>query len=133
LVLGFFAIAVIGILAAIAIPAYNDYKVRAQISEALATVSTVKIKVEEFYVANERCPANGDGGIGSERSYESKMISWINLDEAEDDDSCLIEIHFKPFSGYQGDDGVVQFWLDKQQQWHHASNLPPRYLPMSLR
>lgn len=40
-------IAIIGILAAIAIPAYTDYTVRARVSEAVTTASAMKATVSE--------------------------------------------------------------------------------------
>ncbi|GAA4999904.1 pilin [Acinetobacter puyangensis] len=40
-------IAIIGILAAIAIPAYTDYTVRARVTEALTTASAMKATVSE--------------------------------------------------------------------------------------
>jgi type IV pilus assembly protein PilA len=40
-------VAIIGILAAIAIPAYQDYTVRARVSEGLSLASTAKITVAE--------------------------------------------------------------------------------------
>ena len=40
-------IAIIGILAAIAIPAYTDYTVRAKVTEAVATASAMKATVSE--------------------------------------------------------------------------------------
>ncbi len=42
-------VAIIGILAAIAIPAYQDYTVRAQVSEGLTMASALKASVAEFY------------------------------------------------------------------------------------
>lgn len=41
-------VAIIGILAAIAIPAYQDYTIRAQITEGLNVVGGVKVGVEEY-------------------------------------------------------------------------------------
>jgi type IV pilus assembly protein PilA len=41
-------VAIIGILAAIAIPAYQDYQIRAQVTEALNVVGGLKVGVEEF-------------------------------------------------------------------------------------
>lgn len=40
-------VAIIGILAAVALPAYQDYTVRAKVSEALAQVSAAKLAVAE--------------------------------------------------------------------------------------
>ena len=41
-------VAIIGILAAIALPAYQDYTVRARVSEALTLVAPAKINVADF-------------------------------------------------------------------------------------
>ena len=45
-------IAIVGILAAIALPAYQDYIVRAKMSEAAAALAEGKTTVAEFYAAN---------------------------------------------------------------------------------
>ncbi|MCP5165365.1 MAG: pilin [Pseudomonadales bacterium] len=51
-------IAIVGILAAIALPAYQDYTVRAKVSEALARLAEGKTSVAEYYAANGYFPAN---------------------------------------------------------------------------
>ncbi|MFT4592055.1 MAG: type IV pilus assembly protein PilA, partial [Gammaproteobacteria bacterium] len=48
-------VAIIGILAAIAIPAYQDYTIRAQVTEGLSLASAAKTAVAEFYM-NEGVP-----------------------------------------------------------------------------
>ena len=45
-------VAIIGILAAIAIPAYQDFSVRARVSEVLSAMSACKLTAVEFYSAN---------------------------------------------------------------------------------
>jgi len=47
-------IAIVGILAAVALPAYQDYTVRAKISEAIATLGEAKTSVTEYYVTNNQ-------------------------------------------------------------------------------
>ena len=42
-------VAIIGILAAIAIPAYQDYTIRAQVTEGLSLASAIKTSVAESY------------------------------------------------------------------------------------
>lgn len=46
-------VAIIGILAAVAIPAYQDFQVRSRVSEVLAAMSACKTKVAEFYQSNK--------------------------------------------------------------------------------
>ena len=45
-------VAIIGILAAIAIPAYQDYTIRARVSEAVTTLGPLKAAVSENIVSN---------------------------------------------------------------------------------
>ena len=49
-------IAIVGILAAIALPAYQDYTVRAKMSEPVAVLAEAKTTIAEFYAANGYLP-----------------------------------------------------------------------------
>ncbi len=55
-------VAIIGILAAIAIPAYQDYTQRAQVSEAMTLASGVKTAIAEFAQTNGAYPDATDLG-----------------------------------------------------------------------
>ncbi|MFZ6724136.1 pilin [Undibacterium sp. MH2W] len=50
-------VAIIGILAAVALPAYKDYTVRAKVSEVILAASAGKDAVAEFYAYNNAFPA----------------------------------------------------------------------------
>ena len=49
-------IAILGILAAIAIPAYQDYSIRAKISEAINTAAPAKLAVSEYFQSEGGLP-----------------------------------------------------------------------------
>ncbi len=49
-------VAIIGILAAIAIPAYQDYTARAQASEAVSLLGGLKTPIVEYYNTNGQAP-----------------------------------------------------------------------------
>ncbi|UJB32386.1 pilin [Chromobacterium sp. Beijing] len=57
-------VAIIGILAAIAIPAYQDYTKRARVSEGLSLASAAKTAVAEYYASNGSFPtSNASAGL----------------------------------------------------------------------
>jgi type IV pilus assembly protein PilA len=59
-------IAIVGILAAIALPAYQDYTVRAKISEGMVNLAEAKTTIAEFYSANNRMPTDAaNAGINT--------------------------------------------------------------------
>ena len=59
-------VAIVGILAAIALPAYQDYMVRAKVSEPLAKLDELKLSVAEYVASNSATPDNASSaGIGS--------------------------------------------------------------------
>src|SRR4029453_18183547 len=51
-------VAIVGILAAIALPAYQDYTVRARVSEALAAAGACKTQISEYQQAHSAMPAD---------------------------------------------------------------------------
>ncbi len=57
-------VAIIGILASIAIPAYQDYTIRAQVSEGLTLSASAKLAVSEYYTNRGVWPAdNAEAGL----------------------------------------------------------------------
>ena len=51
-------VAIIGILAAVAVPSYQEYTARAQISEAITITSSYKTPLAEFYESTGSYPSN---------------------------------------------------------------------------
>ena len=73
-------IAIIGILAAIAIPAYQDYVIRSQVSEGLTMASAAKASVSEFYANRGTWPTNNAAaGLGSATTINGKYVSSITV------------------------------------------------------
>jgi type IV pilus assembly protein PilA len=52
-------VAIVGILAAIAIPAYQDYTTRAKISEGINGVDQYRTQIAEFYASQGHVPSTG--------------------------------------------------------------------------
>jgi type IV pilus assembly protein PilA len=73
-------VAIIGILAAIAIPAYQDYLIRSQVSEGLTMAAAAKTSVAEYYANNGSWPAdNSEAGLGSAADIQGKYVSAITV------------------------------------------------------
>src|SRR5210317_1747821 len=68
-------VAIIGILAAIAIPAYQDYTIRAQVSEGLNLSSGAKAAVTEYYMDRGSYPTdNVLAGLSTAASIDGKYV-----------------------------------------------------------
>ena len=73
-------VAIISILAAIALPAYRDYEVRAEAAEGMLFLSDAKISVNEFYSRWGRLPAdNGEAGIRSPDALKGKYVRSVDV------------------------------------------------------
>lgn len=55
-------LAIIGILAAIALPYYNDYIVRSKIAESVGALSDLRVRMEQYYQDNRFYNADGTAG-----------------------------------------------------------------------
>ncbi|HGT8459970.1 TPA: pilin, partial [Neisseria gonorrhoeae] len=74
-------IAIVGILAAVALPAYQDYTARAQVSEAILLAEGQKSAVTEYYLNNGKWPAdNGDAGVASSATdIKGKYVQSVTV------------------------------------------------------
>jgi type IV pilus assembly protein PilA len=73
-------IAIIGILAAIAIPAYQDYIVRSKVSEGLNMAGAAKLAVAETYDSTGVFPDDNDGGgLPTAASITGSYVSSITV------------------------------------------------------
>ncbi len=74
-------VAIIGILAAIAIPAYQDYTIRSQVTEGLNLASDLKAGVAEWYAQQGEYPATLDqlGISGGATAKSGKYVASIDV------------------------------------------------------
>ncbi len=74
-------VAIIGILAAIAIPAYQDYTIRAQVSEGLNLAAAAKAAVAESFLNNGEAPDNRvvAGMSANATDTQGKYVAAVNV------------------------------------------------------
>ncbi|HEZ6198216.1 TPA: pilin [Neisseria meningitidis] len=73
-------IAIVGILAAVALPAYQDYTARAQVSEAILLAEGQKSAVTEYYLNHGEWPGgNSDAGVASASDIKGKYVQKVEV------------------------------------------------------
>ena len=130
-------VAIIGILAAVAIPAYQDYTVRAKITEVMGLGASAKTSISEYYSSMGEMPKTTDAkdtGINTTPA-QSTYVSTIAYNQTSSTvatvtytlANLITEANGKTlvFTGTGSSNGV---------QWTcDAGNAPDKYLPANCR
>ncbi|HHY5218655.1 TPA: pilin [Neisseria meningitidis] len=73
-------IAIVGILAAVALPAYQDYTARAQVSEAILLAEGQKSAVTEYYLNHGIWPGdNSSAGVATSSEIKGKYVEKVEV------------------------------------------------------
>lgn len=73
-------VAIIAILAALAIPAYQDFTIRSQVSEGAALMGGAKIGVVDFWSERGRFPgSNASAGVSPAASIKGSYVTQVNI------------------------------------------------------
>lgn len=88
-------VAIIGILAAIAIPAYQDYTVRARVTEGLQLASSAQLAISESAITNNALPAN-QAATGYTSPAATANVASISI---SNDGLSVITISYTPVAG----------------------------------
>ncbi|HGG8658451.1 TPA: pilin [Neisseria meningitidis] len=73
-------IAIVGILAAVALPAYQDYTARAQVSEAILLAEGQKSAVTEYYLNHGIWPGdNNSAGVATSTDIKGKYVEKVEV------------------------------------------------------
>ncbi|QIB67717.1 prepilin-type N-terminal cleavage/methylation domain-containing protein [Kineobactrum salinum] len=131
-------IAIVGILAAIALPAYQDYTVRAKMSEPMAALAEAKTTISEYYSSMGRLPTATASGIND---YPNKEIVKSILYTSTANVGPLLTAVVQPgvipggtedqfvLSGTTRDDGSI-VWKCKPAA---TDGIPVKFLPANCR
>ena len=128
---GFMLIAVLGILAAIALPAYSDYVAKSKLMQAGQSAAQLRPAIAAQWVDGV-CPSNESPGFQAPEAYASPLIESITIGQFEDG-SCGLEL--RPRGIREPIDGKAVWWSmePRSQQWTCNSEIPDRYLPLECR
>ena len=134
-------VAIIAILAAIAIPVYQDYITKSQFSEAMTVADGLKTPIQEFYTQNGSCPQIGtatDGLASNVASYAGKYVAQASVGTTTTAGQlCPITVTFKSASvatqlqgatvTFNGTDNGGTF------TWACSSSVADKYKPAACR
>ncbi|RKG51439.1 pilin [Acinetobacter cumulans] len=77
-------VAIIGILAAIAIPAYQNYTKRSHVSEGLSLAGGLKTAATEFYSSNGQWPTNNtSAGMALPASIVGNAVRSVSINQSK--------------------------------------------------
>jgi type IV pilus assembly protein PilA len=138
-------VAVIGILASIALPAYQDYAIRAKLSEVILAMSVCRTQVTELYQQGGSAP--GANNWGCETGVASRYVASLETD-ADGKVSARVDginstlndkiVTMMPLAGLDTPAGVGVNFGNGLFGWRcgavaDGTDLPPQYLPASCR
>lgn len=128
-------IAILGILMAIAIPAYQDYQVRARVSEGMNVASAAKLAVAETRSSAGEFPGNNtDAGLPA-----AANINGNNVQSVQVGGTGLITVTYTGIADLGGSNTLVlkPTFTGGSVKWDCTSSagtsVPSKYLPASCR
>jgi type IV pilus assembly protein PilA len=125
-------VAIIGILAAVALPAYQDYTVRAKVSEVLLAASAPKTAVAEFYATAGHMPANATSA-GFDTTG-SKYVSGVAYTYTDADNAIITVTSQATGASSEGTVTLTGVGANGKVGWTCAAGtLPSKYLPASCK
>ena len=105
-------IAIIAILAAIALPAYNNYTARAQVSEALLAASSLRTDISEWVQSEGALPSDTEIGTNFTATQYVATLTWANnaiTATMSDDAIASGDIILTP--SYDATNGIITDWV----------------------
>ena len=125
-------VAIIGILAAAALPAYRDYLIRAKVSEVMLAASAPKSLIAEAAATLGGMPSTASAAIPSQTSryvlsvrYTSTTSTTGVITATADGDDNIIGLTIVLTGTYNAGSGAVQ--------WTCGGSIPARYRPSSCK
>ncbi len=126
-------VAVLGFLATVAFPAYQDYIVRSKVSEVIVFADTARTNLSDYYMASGKMPNDADQANINTNPAQSQYIGLIALSTTVSTATITYTLINLPITG---DIALVGTATSNGMQWDcstAATTVGARYLPKSCR
>jgi len=121
-------VAIIGILAAIALPAYQDYTVRAKLSEVITAASSARTAIAEYVSTESALPPNGYS-VEAQASTFVTSVTWNGTSILSTARNINAAVNGNTIALRASGDATTG-----QVSWVcESAAIPARYLPSSCR
>ena len=121
------SVAIIAIFAAVALPAYQDYLVRANVSEMILAANGMKTSIAEWYQNNREMPTAGSISTNAKSKYVGS-VEWNGTNITVHATSAEPEL-----TGKQLTLTAVPLPARGQINWTCGGTIAAKYLPASCR
>lgn len=128
-------VAIIAILAAIAIPAYQDYVIRSQVTEGMSLADGAKTAMAEFYTNTGYFPpSNASAGLATDTSITGNYVTQVDAGGAGAG-KIVVTYGNKANTKITGDTLILSAITSTGSTAFHCNTgtVPSKYLPSSCR
>lgn len=124
-------VAIIGILAAIAIPAYQDYVARSQMSEAMMLSGGAKTAVAEAWMQTGTLPtSNASANLATDTSINGKYVLKVTVGAS----GIVATMRATVAAGIQSETlTLTPTATGGSVKWTCSSSAPDKYIPAACR
>ena len=124
------SVAAVGIMAAIAVPAYQDYTVRAKVSEGFNLSGGLKARITEFYRENGRFP---DEEEAAEMSINAHAGAHVNAVLVEPDTGTIVVVYIEDALPDGGELYLEPLVEEGRVTWSCSATIADKHVPAACR
>lgn len=132
-------IAIIGILAAIALPAYQNYIAKSQVTEAFSLAEGQKPAVVAAKAEKGKCPSNGEAGIAMATAIKGDYVQSVTVGVGENPSICSIQALLKDSESSDINENISKGTVtlvgdmstEGSVEWNCTSSLDQKFVPNS--
>ncbi len=122
-------VAIIGILAAVALPAYQDYTTRAKVSEVILAGSSAKTAISEAAATLAAMPLTASVNIASQASKYVSDVAYTNISSPT---QGLVTVNARGDSNITGSTIMMTGdYTNGQVTWLCGGSITPKFRPSS--